>query len=55
MTGFLLDTNIVSELMKPRPNPRVVAWVANTAEPLLHLSVITIGEVRKGIDPLPQA
>ncbi|MBA3392169.1 MAG: type II toxin-antitoxin system VapC family toxin [Deltaproteobacteria bacterium] len=50
--GFLLDTNVVSELMKRRPSPRVVAWVDATAEPLLHLSVITIGEVRKGIDLL---
>jgi predicted nucleic acid-binding protein len=38
--------------MKPRPNRRVVAWVDGTAEVLLHLSVITIGEVRKGIDLL---
>ena len=52
MTGFLLDTNVVSELMKPRPNRRVIAWVDATAETLLHLSVITIGEVRKGIDLL---
>ncbi len=50
--GFLLDTNVISELMKPRPNRRVVAWVDGTAEELLHLSVITIGEVRKGIDLL---
>lgn len=52
MTGFLLDTNIVSELMKPRPSRKVVAWVEGTAEALMHLSVITIGEVRKGIDLL---
>ena len=50
--GFLLDTNVVSELMKPRPSKRVVAWVDATEETLLHLSVITIGEVRKGIDLL---
>jgi hypothetical protein len=53
--GFLLDTNVVSELMKARPNPRVAAWVDGTAEELLHLSVITIGEVRKGIDLLDEA
>lgn len=51
-SGFLLDTNIVSELMKPHPNSRVAAWVGSTPETLLHLSVITIGEVRKGIDLL---
>ncbi len=52
MAGFLLDTNVISELMKPRANRRVVAWVDATPESLLHLSVITIGEVRKGIDLL---
>jgi predicted nucleic acid-binding protein len=50
--GFLLDTNVLSELMKPRPSRRVVAWVEGTAEALMHLSVITLGEIRKGIDLL---
>lgn len=49
----MLDTNIVSELMKPRPNRKMISWVAGTSEALMHLSVITIGEVRKGIDLLP--
>jgi toxin FitB len=53
--GFLLDTNVVSELMKPKPHRKVVAWVEATPEDLLHLSVITIGEVRKGIDLLDEA
>ena len=48
--GFLLDTNIISELLKPRPHRRVVAWMAATPEELLHLSVMTLGEIRKGID-----
>ncbi len=52
MAGFLLDTNVISELMKPRPSRKVIAWVESTAEALMHLSVITIGEVRKGIDLL---
>jgi len=52
MTGFLLDTNVISELMKPRPSRKVISWVDGTAEALMHLSVITIGEVRKGIDLL---
>jgi hypothetical protein len=50
--GYLLDTNVVSELMKRRPNRRVADWVDATPEALLHLSVITIGEIRKGIDLL---
>lgn len=52
MAGFLLDTNVVSELMKPRPSHKVVSWVSATPEELMYLSVITIGEVRKGIDLL---
>ncbi|HWO24330.1 MAG TPA: type II toxin-antitoxin system VapC family toxin [Kofleriaceae bacterium] len=52
MAGFLLDTNIVSELMKPRPSRKVISWAESTAETLMYLSVITIGEVRKGIDLL---
>jgi predicted nucleic acid-binding protein len=52
MPGFLLDTNVVSELMKPRPSRKVASWIAATAEELMYLSVITIGEVRKGIDLL---
>ncbi|MEO7040988.1 MAG: type II toxin-antitoxin system VapC family toxin [Gemmatimonadaceae bacterium] len=52
MSGFLLDTNVVSELMKARPSRRVAAWIESTPESLLHLSVLTLGEVRKGIDML---
>ena len=48
--GFLLDTNVVSELMKWRPSRLVAAWIESTSEDLLHLSVITIGEIRRGID-----
>jgi predicted nucleic acid-binding protein len=39
--------------MKPRPTPSVSAWVASTPEALLYLSVLTLGEIRKGIDLLP--
>lgn len=52
--GFLLDTNVISELMKPRPNRHVVNWVEETPEELLYLSVITIGEIRRGIDLLDE-
>jgi toxin FitB len=52
--GYLLDTNVVSELMKPHPNRRVAAWVEATPEELMHLSVITLGEIRKGIDLLKE-
>lgn len=55
MTGFLLDTNIISELIKPRPEPKVVTWVDSTDETLLFLSVLTLGEIRKGIAALEKA
>jgi predicted nucleic acid-binding protein len=53
-SGYLLDTNVISELMKPRPARSVAAWILETPEELLHLSVITIGEIRKGIDLLSE-
>ena len=49
MSGFLLDTNIVSELVKRKPEPRVTAWIDSIDENLLYLSVLTLGEIRKGI------
>ena len=52
MSGFLLDTNIVSELVKRKPEPRVAAWIDSIDENLLHLSVLTFGEIRKGIASL---
>ncbi len=51
-SGYLLDTNVISELMKPRPARAVAAWIVSTPEELMHLSVITVGEIRKGIDLL---
>jgi len=51
-SGFLIDTNVISELMKARPSRRVADWINETPEDLLYMSVITIGEVRKGIDLL---
>ena len=53
-SGYLLDTNVVSELMKPRPARAVAEWIETTPEDLLYLSVITIGEIRKGIDLLDE-
>jgi predicted nucleic acid-binding protein len=49
VSGFLLDTNIVSELVRPKPEPKVVEWIEATNEELLFLSVLTLGEIRKGI------
>ena len=52
MSGFLLDTNIVSELVRPQPDARVTHWMDSTDEELLFLSVLTLGEIRKGITTL---
>lgn len=52
MSGFLLDTNVVSELVRPKPEPRVAAWFEASDEHLLFLSVLTLGEIRKGITAL---
>ena len=55
MTGFLVDTNVISELVKPKPEPRVVAWVDAADEALLFLSVLTLGEIRKGISTVQES
>ena len=47
---YLLDTNVVSELRRPRPHPSVLAWIEDAAEEELHLSAVTIGEVQAGIE-----
>src|SRR5271170_2045105 len=54
MSGYLLDTNCVSELVRPNPEPRVLEWVDSTDEAILYLSVLTLGEIRKGLAALPQ-
>ena len=43
---YLLDTNVVSELRKPRPHGGVLAWLHATAEADLHLSAVTLGEIQ---------
>jgi len=54
MTGFLLDTNCISEIVRLKPEPRVMAWIEAAEEALLYLSVLTVGEIRKGLAALPQ-
>jgi predicted nucleic acid-binding protein len=53
MSGFLLDTNVPSEMINSRPDPRVSTWVLAQDETTLYLSSITIGEVRKGLITMP--
>lgn len=53
MNGYLLDTNCISELMRVSPEPKVVRWFTSVKEDSLYLSVLTIGEIRKGVANLP--
>ena len=52
MSGFLVDTNVLSDLRRRRPNPGVLEWFDETDEALLHLSVITLGEIKRGTERL---
>jgi toxin FitB len=55
VSGFLLDTNVISELVKSKPEPKVIRWIDGIDESLLCLSVLSLGEIRKGIASLPNA
>lgn len=55
MSGFLLDTNCVSELVRAQPEPSVLEWMEAADETLLYLSVLTLGEIGKGIALPPQS
>ncbi len=50
---YLLDTNVISELIAKQPDPRVISWVDSLHPESVYLSVITVGEIRKGIEKLP--
>jgi predicted nucleic acid-binding protein len=47
---YLLDTNVVSELRKPRPHAGVLAWIEAVDDADLHISVVTLGEIQAGIE-----
>jgi predicted nucleic acid-binding protein len=47
---YLLDTNVLSELRKPRPHGAVIAWLQSVADADLYLSAVTLGEVQAGIE-----
>ena len=50
--SFLIDTNVVSEWAKPRPNPDVVRWLADADDDQTYLSVVTLAELRYGVERL---
>ena len=55
MTGWLLDTNILSELRRLKPEPNVIAFIAGRPLDLLFISTVTLAEIRFGIELVPDA
>jgi toxin FitB len=53
VTGWLLDTNILSELRRPKPEPKVIAFILSQPLEELHVSAVTFAEIRFGIEVLP--
>ena len=53
MSGWLLDTNVISEVSGAKPDPKVARWLEALPEHTLYLSILTIGEYQKGIQHLP--
>ena len=52
---YLLDTCAISELIAKRPNPDVVQWIDSLDDGQVYLSVITLGEIKRGIEKLPDS
>ncbi len=50
--NYLIDTCVLSEVVRPRPNRGVTAWMESCDEDALFLSVLTLGEIQKGIEKL---
>lgn len=55
MTEWLLDTNVLSELRRPKPEPKVVTFVTKQPLESLYISTVTLAEIRFGIERLPDA
>jgi len=53
--SYLIDTNVLSELRRREPDATVVQWFAKRPASTLYLSVLTLGELRKGMDALPES
>ena len=51
--SYLVDTNVISELTRPKAAPAVAAWFEEVADEALHLSVLSLGELRRGVEKLP--
>ncbi|TFZ04400.1 type II toxin-antitoxin system VapC family toxin [Ramlibacter rhizophilus] len=53
--SYLIDTNVLSELRRREPERKVVRWMADRPATTLYLSVLTLGELRRGVEALPEA
>ena len=53
--NYILDTNVISELVAPQPDANVTRWIESIDPQTVYLSVITIGELKKGIEKLPNS
>jgi len=51
--SYLLDTNVISELVKPRPDASVVSWLSEVDEDRVFLSVMVLAEIRRGVELMP--
>ena len=52
--GYLIDTNVISEQRRREPEPRVLHWFGQRPAGQLYLSVLTLGEIRRGVEKLQQ-
>ena len=53
--NYILDTNVISELVATRPDSKVIDWIQSVDPNHVYLSVIAIGELKKGVDKLPNS
>jgi hypothetical protein len=53
MSGYLLDTNVISEVLRPLPNIRVIDWCREVTKEVVYLSVVSLGAIRKGLTMMP--
>jgi toxin FitB len=52
--SYLLDTNVISEVVRPKPNEMVLRWFDSIPDEALYISVLTLGEIRKGVELLKE-
>ena len=50
--NYLIDTNVISELVREKPNKKVLEWFATIPNDSIYISVLTLGEIRKGIEKI---